>query len=115
MTPQELLNKQPASDELPAAIESLNIASQEVSDHISELSDLAASHEEQAASEASVESNETKRKTRRSEILRADSAYQEIRREIAEQERIKVRLSERAHRFAREHRLIVARCYQQAF
>lgn len=115
MTPQELLNQQPAPEELPVAIESLNIVACDVSDHINELSDLAASHEEQAAAEASAESNETKRKTRRSEILRADSAYQEIKREIAEQERVRLRLAERAHRYAREHRLVVARCYQQAF
>ena len=115
MTPTELLNQQHAAEQLPAAIEGLNLAACDVQDHIDELSDLASSHEEQAAAEASAESNETKRKTRRAEILRADAAYQEIRREIAEQERLRVRLSERAHRYAREHRLAVARCYQQAF
>lgn len=106
---------EPAAEELPARIEELNLAACDVQDHINELSALASTHEEQATAEASAESNEQKRKVRRSEILRLDSAYQEIKREIAEQERIKVRLTERAHRFAREHRLVVARCYQQAF
>ena len=106
---------EPAAEELPARIEELNLCACDVQDHINELSDLASSHEEQAQAEASTESNEQKRKVRRSEILRADVAYQEIKREIQEQERIKVRLTERAHRYAREHRLVVARCYQQAF
>lgn len=116
MTPTELLNQQtPAAAELPARIEELNLAACELQDHISELSDLAATHEEQATAEASTESNDLKRKSRRAELLRAAAAYQEIRQEIAEQERLRLRLSERAHRSAREYRLVVARCYQQAF
>jgi nicotinic acid mononucleotide adenylyltransferase len=115
MTPSELLNQQHTAEELPTTIESLNLAAADVADHITELHDLASVHEEQAAAEASVESNETKRKARRAEILRVDSAYQEIRKEIAEQERVGTRLQERAHRYTREHRLHIARCYQQAF
>src|SRR5438045_266697 len=116
MTPTELLNQHtPAAEELPARIEELNLAACEVQDHISELSDLASTHEEQATAEAATESNDIKRKSRRAELLRADAAYQEIRREMSEQERVRLRLAERAHRLAREHRLVIARCYQQAF
>lgn len=116
MTPQELLNQQsPAEEEYPARIEMLNLASMEVQARIDELKDEASRHEEEATAEASTESNEIKRKVRRSEILRDDAEYASICRQIYGQERIKACLQERAHRYAREFRLSVARHYAQAF
>lgn len=116
MTPTELLNQQtPQPEELPARIEMLNLASLEVEARIRELKDEASLHEEDATAQAASESNEIKRRVRRSEILRDDEEYNSLCRQIYGQERVKAELSERAHRYAREYRLVVARCYQQAF
>lgn len=110
MNASALLEKTtPLAEDYPARIEQLTLCAYDLSAEIAELSEQAAEHEAQAASEANGESNEAKRKARRAELLREDSAYLEIKREIQGAERLRFRLTERAHRYAREFRLIVAR------
>jgi hypothetical protein len=94
----------PLPDSIPERIEALNLAMFDVSDHISTLQDDAGRIEETATAEASTESNETKRKARRAELLRDDEAYARIRAEIQAAERVRVQLGERSHRLAREYR-----------
>lgn len=99
----------PLAEDYPARIEQLTLSAYDLTAQIAELSEQAAEHEAQAASEANGESNEAKRKARRAELLRDDEAYLEIRREIQGAERLRFCLTERAHRYAREFRLLVAR------
>lgn len=87
----------PKAGELPRRIEELNLAAHDTLDAVRDLQD-----------EASTESNETKRKNRKAEILRDNASYQEICREIRLEQRNYVRLTERAHRHARELRLYIA-------
>jgi hypothetical protein len=109
-TAHELLEQlTPLAEDYPQRIEQLTLCAYDLTAEIAELSEQAAEHEAQASAEANGESNEQKRKARRAEILRDDSAYLEIRREIQGAERLRFRLSERAHRYAREFRLLVAR------
>ena len=110
MNASALLEKTtPLVEDYPARIEQLALCAYDLSAEIAELSEQAAEHEAQAASEANGESNEAKRKARRAELLREDSAYLDIKREIQGAERLRFRLTERAHRYAREFRLLVAR------
>ena len=99
----------PLTEDYPARIEALTLAAYDVTAEIAELTEQAAEHEAEATAEAAEESNETKRKARRAELLREDDAYLEIKREIQTAERLRFRLTERAHRYAREFRLLVAR------
>jgi predicted RNase H-like nuclease (RuvC/YqgF family) len=101
----ELLEREtPLPDLLPERMEALNLASFDTADHIRQLQDDAGKIEEEATAEASSESNETKRKTRRAEILRDDEEYARLQAEIRAAERVKLQLDERSHRLAREYR-----------
>ena len=107
---EKLLSVSGATDaaNLPARIESLEIAAFDAGLIISDLADAASAHEETALVDASTESNEAKRKAKRAELLRASAAYNCILREKREAERVRLCLQERAHRYAREFRLAVA-------
>lgn len=106
---QRLLErKAPEAKDAPALIEQLNIAAFDTASTIADLKDRAAEREALACDEASNETNETKRKSRKAEILRDDSTYIELKTRIRAEERIHFRLTERAHRLAREFRLTVA-------
>lgn len=109
MTANELLQQPtPTTAEMPARIEQINLVAFDVATEITTLKDEAACHEEQAVAEASTESNETKRRTRKCELLRADGFYQETKQQIAALERVHFQLQERAARYRREFRLYVA-------
>jgi hypothetical protein len=109
MTANELLQQQtPPAAELPARIEALCLCAFDLGVEIGSLKDEASRCEEAAATEASAESNDARRKARRCELLRADGYYQETRQQIAAQERIHFQLVERAARLRREFRLYVA-------
>lgn len=111
----ELLSRPtPEPAALPASIEELNLAAFDTQERIRTLQDEAARREELATAEASAESNADRRKARRAELLRDDDRYHELLAEIQTEQRTLCRLQERAHRFAREHRLHVARCYEKA-
>lgn len=105
----------PPADELPAFVERLNLAAFDITTHIQDTADACALIEEQATAEAASESNADKRKVRRGEILRDDGEYARLKAEVRAAERVRVQLQERAHRHAREFRLIVSRNYAQAF
>ncbi|HEX8071065.1 MAG TPA: hypothetical protein VF546_14005 [Pyrinomonadaceae bacterium] len=95
----------PTVAETPARIEALNLCAYDVSETITDLSDRAGQLEEQAAAEASAESNDAKRRARKCELLRADLEYQDIRQDIRAANRVRVELDERAARLRREYRL----------
>jgi hypothetical protein len=104
-----LLEQATASiEQMPAQIEATELAAFDLQQHIAALKDEAGKIEETATAEASAESTETKRKSRKCEILRDDADYQTLQFEIRECERVRFRLETRAHRLAREyrHRLI---------
>ena len=92
------------ADSYPRRIEELELAAFDVTEQIEELSDLAARREEAATAEASSEPNETRRKVRRAEILRDDAEYNSLRSEIRAATRLRLQLTERGHRLAREFR-----------
>ncbi|PYS94376.1 MAG: hypothetical protein DMF64_01040 [Acidobacteria bacterium] len=109
MTARELLSlATPTADQLPARIEALQVCAFDLCAEVTQLKDDAARQEEEAATEAASESNETKRKARKCELLRANGYYQETKQQIATQERIHFQLLERTARYRREFRLHVA-------
>ncbi|HEX8069372.1 MAG TPA: hypothetical protein VF546_05445 [Pyrinomonadaceae bacterium] len=95
----------PAPAETPARIEALNLCSYDVAEHIADLSDRAGQLEEAAAAEASAESNDARRKSRKCELLRASEEYADLRGDIRSANRVRVELDERAARLRREYRL----------
>jgi hypothetical protein len=100
------LLEQPTADttSIPAQIEAIELAAFDLQQHIAGLRDEAGKIEETATAEASTESNETKRRNRKCEILRDDDEYQALMMEVRECERIRFQLETRAHRLAREYR-----------
>ena len=115
MIANELLQQPtPPAAEMPARIEALNLCAFDTATEINQLKDEAARHEEEAATEASTESNETKRRARKCELLRADGFYQETKQQIAALERIHFQLQERAARYRREFRLYVAEALKES-
>jgi len=94
----------PITDEIPATIEQLEIAAFDLRAHINDLQDRLGLAEESACIESAGESNETKRKARRAEILRADEGYNFTRQEIREHERVCLQLHERSSRLRRDFR-----------
>ena len=109
MTANELLQQPtPPAAEMPARIEALNLCAFDVTTEINQLKDENAHREEEASAAAAGEPNETRRRARKCELLRADGFYQETKQQIAALERVHFQLQERAARYRREFRLYVA-------
>lgn len=100
-----LAQRAPALADVPARIEALNLCAFDIAEHIADLADRAGQLEEQAAAEASSESNDAKRKSRKAELLRACVEYDELRADVRAANRVRVELDERAARLRREFRL----------
>jgi phage terminase Nu1 subunit (DNA packaging protein) len=115
MNAQELLQlPTPPAADIPARVEALNLCAFDLAAEIATLRDEAAQHEEQAAADASTESNETKRRARKCELLRANDYYQQTRQHSTDLERVHFQLMERAARLHREFRLYVAEAMKEA-
>jgi hypothetical protein len=98
----------PTPEETPARVETLAVAAFDVQGEIQSLCDEIASHDELATAQAAEESNDTKRKARKAELLRDNGEYHELKRAVRDLERTKFLLQERASRLRNELRLHIA-------
>lgn len=101
----ELLSNIPSAEDMPARIEALQLAADDVQERINDLAAEKCRVEEEATTQAAEESNADKRKVKKFELLRDDLDYADMLVNIRRQERVKLQLTERAARLRRELRL----------